>query len=195
MSVGSARKAYLFLRAHADGLGRGDRAGQRRRRTRAYPILREGQEWVGAARGMPGAVLGLGRYESVGRKKTRHKGGFFAIERTVKVHSESQRLQRGDVRSLQTLRAVLDFERHALVFLQRLEAVGTDFREVSEQIVTASVRLDEAKALGVVEPLYDTGLHGIAFQKKYKRNRWCTHHRTANSRKGHHGQPKYQDGG
>ncbi|MNS65243.1 hypothetical protein D3C72_983980 [compost metagenome] len=78
-------------------------------------------------------------------------------------------LQRRDVRSLQTLRAVLDFERHALVFLQRLEAVGAHFGEVGEQVITACVRLDKAEALGVIEPLDDTGLHGIAFQKKIKK--------------------------
>ena len=91
-------------------------------------------------------------------------GGFFGA-----THAEARvqpDLHRGDVSRLQTLRAVLDFERHALVFLQRLEALGANFREVREQIVTAGVRLDETEALGVVEPLYDTGLHGIAFQKK-----------------------------
>ena len=68
-------------------------------------------------------------------------------------------LERLDVRGLLSLRTDLDVERHTLVLLQRLEAVGTDFREVREQIVAAGVRRDEAKALCIVEPFDNTGFH------------------------------------
>ena len=67
-------------------------------------------------------------------------------------------LQRLDVSRLQTLRALLRFEAHLLVFSQRLEAVAADFREMREQVVAALVRGDEAKALAVVEPLNGTGI-------------------------------------
>ena len=52
-----------------------------------------------------------------------------------------------DVGRLQTLRALLRFEAHFLVFSQRLEAVGANFGEVSEEVVAAVVGRDEAKAL------------------------------------------------
>src|ERR1700761_992911 len=70
-----------------------------------------------------------------------------------------QTLQRLDVSRLQTLGALLRFEAHLLVFSQRLEAVAADFREVSEQVVAALVRCNEAKAFAVVEPLNGTGIH------------------------------------
>ena len=80
-------------------------------------------------------------------------------------------LQRNDVRCLQALGSVLDFELNALIFLQRLEARALHFGEVSEEIVAACVRLDKAEALSVVEPFDDTSLsgHGIAFPEKGKK--------------------------
>ncbi|CAM2158346.1 conserved hypothetical protein [Paraburkholderia tropica] len=68
-------------------------------------------------------------------------------------------LDRLDVRSLLALRANLDVERHTLVFLQRLEAVCADFREVCEQVVAAGVGRDEAKTLCIIEPFDNTGFH------------------------------------
>src|SRR5471032_2406281 len=78
------------------------------------------------------------------------------------IHAINQlhhQLQRGDVRSLQTLRALLGFEANLLVFGERLEAVATNFRKVGEEVVAACVRRDKAEALAVVEPLDDTGIH------------------------------------
>src|SRR5690606_1599724 len=64
---------------------------------------------------------------------------------------------------LQALLALHDLERDLLAFLQRLEAAALDRAEMDEQVL-AAFRGDEAKALGVVEPLDDTGLtigHGV----------------------------------
>src|SRR5213595_3301942 len=78
-------------------------------------------------------------------------------------------LQRADVGSLQALLALLDFELHALVFSQRLEAIALDVTEVGEQVGAARVLSDEAVALALVEPLDGTGLsrHGrfLSFYK------------------------------
>jgi len=79
-----------------------------------------------------------------------------------------QTLQRRDVSRLQTLRALLRFEAHLLIFSQRLEAVAPDFGEVSEQVVAAFVRGNEAKALAVVKPLNGTGIHEESLRKKYE---------------------------
>jgi hypothetical protein len=68
-------------------------------------------------------------------------------------------LQRLDVRRLLALRTRLHFEGNALVFLERLETFAANFREVREQVVTARVRCDKAKALSIVEPFYDTSFH------------------------------------
>jgi hypothetical protein len=46
-----------------------------------------------------------------------------------------------------------------LAFLQALEAISLNFGEVSEQVVAAIVRGDEAKAFSVVKPLNGTGFH------------------------------------
>jgi len=67
-----------------------------------------------------------------------------------------QTLQWPDIRRLEALRPLLGFEAHLLVFNQRLEAVSSDFGKVSEQVVAALVRCDEAKVFAVVEPLNDT---------------------------------------
>ena len=60
----------------------------------------------------------------------------------------AQRLQRANVRCLQALRALLDFKLNALVFGQAAEAaVVADFAEVSEEVLAAVFRRDEAEAL------------------------------------------------
>jgi hypothetical protein len=50
--------------------------------------------------------------------------------------------------------------------LEGLEPATLNFREVSEEIVAACVRGDEAEALGVVEPLYCAGFH-VGYPKKF----------------------------
>jgi len=50
-----------------------------------------------------------------------------------------------------------DFEFHFLTFLQRLEPVHLNGREVRKQIFAAQIGGDEAESLRVVEPLDDTG--------------------------------------
>src|SRR5450755_2890936 len=71
-------------------------------------------------------------------------------------------LQHFDVGCLQALLALLDFELHALVFDQGLEARACDVTEVREQVGAACILSDEAEALALVEPLHGTGLgrHG-----------------------------------
>src|SRR5689334_15410271 len=76
----------------------------------------------------------------------------------------SRREERGSgrhfhARSLGALRALGDFELHALAFLQAAEALGVDGREMDEHVLPAVFRRDEAKALGVVEPLDRTETH------------------------------------
>ncbi|CAI9006465.1 hypothetical protein EMIT0158MI4_60321 [Burkholderia ambifaria] len=57
------------------------------------------------------------------------------------------------------LRPLNDLEAHLLAFLQGLEALHVDGREVRKQILTALVGGDETEALRVVEPLNDTSCH------------------------------------
>lgn len=64
-----------------------------------------------------------------------------------------------DVRRLLALRSLNDVKAHLLAFLQRLEAIHGDSREVRKQILTALVGSDETEALRVVEPLNDTSCH------------------------------------
>lgn len=68
-------------------------------------------------------------------------------------------LQRLDIRRLLALRAGLDVERDALVFLQRLEPFRANLRKVREEIFAARIRRDEAKALSIVEPFDDTSFY------------------------------------
>src|ERR1700712_3530483 len=91
-----------------------------------------------------------------GRKKTAVRPRFFCWARARRV------LQHANVRGLQALLALLDFEFDALVFQQSLEAIALDVTEVSEQVSAARVLSDEAEALALVEPLHGTGLgrHG-----------------------------------
>jgi hypothetical protein len=50
------------------------------------------------------------------------------------------------------------FKRHTLFFSQALEAVALNFLEVCEQVSTAAIGRDEAKAFCIVKPFYGTGL-------------------------------------
>jgi hypothetical protein len=68
-------------------------------------------------------------------------------------------LDRLDVDSLVAFLAGRDVERHFLVFLEALEAVALDCREVREQILAAAVGGDKAETLGVVEPFNGTCTH------------------------------------
>ena len=84
-----------------------------------------------------------------------------AAEAAVLVH----RLKRpkasrhwADGRGLRALLALLHFELDALAFGQALEArAALDLAEVSEQILAAAFRRDEAEALAIVEPLDGAG--------------------------------------
>src|SRR5882762_649920 len=111
----------------------------------------------------------LGRIEAVagncnrgicrGQQKTR-RSGFSILSR-----SSSGVL---DVRRLLALRAGGDFEADLLAFLEGLEALHVDRREVREQIVAAVIRSDEAVALRVVEPLDGTSCHDVSLEKVCK---------------------------
>ena len=57
-----------------------------------------------------------------------------------------------DVRSLETLRALCDFELDSFTLDQRLEAVALDRGEMDENVL-ATFLLDKAEALAVVKPL------------------------------------------
>src|ERR1700712_2328450 len=82
------------------------------------------------------------------------RGGPFPLQL-----ARTRRLHRLDIRCLQTLRSFLRFEGHLLVFLQALEALRTDLREVREQIVATFIRRDETKTLCIVEPFDRTCCH------------------------------------
>jgi hypothetical protein len=71
----------------------------------------------------------------------------------------SARLQRLDIGSLRAFLTHTFGVANFLAFLQALEAVNLDLGEVSEQVVAAIVRGDEAKAFSVVKPLNGTGFH------------------------------------
>jgi hypothetical protein len=86
-----------------------------------------------------------------GPKKSPPKRTFFQITR---VRTDSGNL---DFLSLQAFLALGDYERDALTFLQGLEARALDRAKMHEQVITA-FRGDEAKTLGVVEPLDCTAL-------------------------------------
>jgi hypothetical protein len=87
-------------------------------------------------------------------------------------------LQAADVRSLQTLGALLDFEFNLLVLSQSAEAaVVADFAVVSEQVLGAVFRRDETKALAVVKPFHGASLRShdvflLKLLKKYSTATW-----------------------
>lgn len=62
------------------------------------------------------------------------------------------------VRSLSTLRALGYLELNGLTFVKRLESVALNLR-VMNKYVFAAFLLDEAEALGLVEPLYCSCYH------------------------------------
>src|SRR2546430_8340529 len=63
----------------------------------------------------------------------------------------------GDVLGRRALLALHDVELDALAFSQRLEPAAIDGGVVNEAILLSVLGGDEAKALGVVEPLYFAG--------------------------------------
>src|SRR6185312_3230287 len=62
-----------------------------------------------------------------------------------------------DVLSRRALGALNDVELHALAFGEGAEAAALDGGVVDEAILLATFGGDEAKALGVVEPLHSAG--------------------------------------
>lgn len=64
-----------------------------------------------------------------------------------------------NVRRLLALRALNHLEGHLLTFLQRLEPVHLDGREMRKQILAPFIRRNEPEALRVVEPLDRTSCH------------------------------------
>ena len=82
----------------------------------------------------------------------------------VRIHAH--RLQKSELRDLsrrrnvlggRTLLAVDDVEFDLLTFGQRLEALALNGAEMDEHIATVAT-LDESKTLGIIEPLYGSGL-------------------------------------
>jgi hypothetical protein len=64
-----------------------------------------------------------------------------------------------DIGGLLALRALHDLEAHLLAFLEGLETLHVDGREVCEQILATFVGRNEAKALRIIEPLDNTSCH------------------------------------
>jgi len=62
-------------------------------------------------------------------------------------------LEASDVRCLETLRSLGDFEFNGLTLVQRLVAIGQNRREVNENIF-AGLALNESESLCSIEPLY-----------------------------------------
>ena len=69
-----------------------------------------------------------------------------------------------DIGSLLAFRALRDFELDFLTFFEGLKTVHVDRGEVSEQILAAVIRSDEAKAFGIIEPLNSTSCHKRTFK-------------------------------
>jgi len=63
--------------------------------------------------------------------------------------------------------AIYDLEGHFLPFLERLEALHVDLREMCEQVFAAAIRGDETEALRVIEPFHCAGCH-VAFLLKLR---------------------------
>src|SRR5262249_46513602 len=66
---------------------------------------------------------------------------------------------RANVLRLEPLRAPLDFELHRLTLGQGGEPLRLDRGVMAEDVLTAVILLDEAKALRLVEPLHGTSCH------------------------------------
>ena len=72
------------------------------------------------------------------------------------------RLQAGDVRCLQTFRALGHFEFNRLAFVQRFVSLRLDGGKMDEDIL-AGLALDEPESLAGIEPLYcSLFFHGIS---------------------------------
>src|SRR4249919_1885789 len=97
------------------------------------------------------------RHGGSDKRKTRPKPGFPCCLVPLAPARRPGGLHRLDFVGLQALLALHNLERNLLAFLERLEAAALDRTEVDED-VRAAFRGDEAKALGVVEPLNGTGL-------------------------------------
>jgi len=77
-----------------------------------------------------------------------------------------KRLNSLDIRRLFSLRTIHDVKANTLPFLQGLEALHVDSREVGKQIFTTFVRGDEPEALSVVKPFDDTSCHFTSLHKQ-----------------------------
>ena len=64
-----------------------------------------------------------------------------------------------DANCQQPLGPHLDFKRDPLASFQSLESLESNLRIVREEVRTAPFLHDEAKALGVVEPLHNSRRH------------------------------------
>src|SRR5208283_1817552 len=80
---------------------------------------------------------------------------------TSAVNEPSDRLRGLKVsgRVLARLAVANQFELDLLAFVERLHARALDGGDVHEHILSAAVRLNEAEALGGVEPFYRSGRH------------------------------------
>src|SRR5882757_5847162 len=76
--------------------------------------------------------------------------------------SRCKDLQRLNVRSLPTLRALHHVELYCLAFLKALEAAGVD-RRVMHKHILAVLAADKAKPLSIIEPLYCSLFHVVSF--------------------------------
>ena len=74
---------------------------------------------------------------------------------------DTESLLRRNVRRLHALRSTLGFVADFLVFRERLEAIASNFREVGEEIIAASVRRNKTEALRIVKPFNCTDIHDL----------------------------------
>jgi hypothetical protein len=81
------------------------------------------------------------------------------MHRPGRMSCAEQKLASLNIGSLLAFRALRDFELNFLTFFQGLKTVHVDCGEVSEQIFTAVIWSDEAKAFGIIEPLNSTSCH------------------------------------
>ena len=72
-------------------------------------------------------------------------------------------LRRLNVWCLLALRALRNFKRYFLTFLERLESGRADWWEVSEQILTAVIRGNKPKAFWIIEPFYCPSWHFASY--------------------------------
>jgi hypothetical protein len=96
----------------------------------------------------------------VGAKKNRGKPRFYF---------DALKLRWPDLRGLRAFGTLLDYELDLLIFGQCLEAATDDLAVMREQIGAAAVRGNEAKTLGLVEPLNFATSHFDYVPKKIAR--------------------------